>query len=75
MCRLRRPKDKTIKITSWRVVNERECRLQRIDALLDAPNPRKDGYWNPYDYKKLTAAIRRQSMEVSNILVGLRKPL
>ena len=48
---------------------------QRIDALLDAPNPRKDGYWNPYDYKKLTAAIRRQSMEVSNILVGLRKPL
>ena len=47
----------------------------RIDALLDAPNPRKDGYWNPYDYKKLTAAIRRQSMEVSNILVGLRKPL
>lgn len=48
---------------------------QRLDTLLDAPNPRKDGYWNPYDYKKLTAAIRRQSMEVSNILVDLRKPL
>lgn len=48
---------------------------QRLDALLNAPNPRKDGYWNPYDHKKLTAAIRRQSMEVSNILVDLRKPL
>lgn len=49
---------------------------QRLDALLDAPNPNGGiGYWNPYDYGRLTAAIRRQSMEVSNVLVDLRRPL
>lgn len=48
---------------------------QRLDALLDAQNNNGDGYWSSYDYKKLTAAIRRQSMEVSNVLVDLRKPL
>lgn len=48
---------------------------QRLDALLDAQNNNGDGYWSPYDFRRLIASIKRQSIEVSNVLVALRKPL
>ena len=52
---------------------------QRIELLLDAPNPNPnagetDDWW-PHDYKREIASIRRKSMELTQVLVDLRRPL
>ena len=49
--------------------------IWRIQQFLDESRkvPPKD--WNVHNYHRLTASIRRQSMELSQVLVDLRKPL
>lgn len=49
--------------------------IWRIQKFLDESKPKPGEEWNVHDYHRHTASIRRQSQELSQVLVDLRKPL
>lgn len=58
-----------------KVHDERLDLFWRIQKFLDESKPKPGEEWNVHDYHRHTASIRRQSQELSQVLVDLRRPL